>query len=85
VPAASNPALAQQGIASYDRLKTFVQDHHGHDRRYAIDATKIRRDLGWTLKHTFDQGLAKTVRWYLDHRHWCDAVLAGSMSDNDSA
>jgi dTDP-glucose 4,6-dehydratase len=76
-PAASNPVLAQRGIAGYDRLQTFVQDRPGHDRRYAIDASKIRRELGWTPKHTFDQGLAKTVRWYLDHQDWCADGLAG--------
>ena len=58
-------------------LKTFVPDRPGHDRRYAIDATKIRRELGWAPGHTFEDGLEATVRWYLDHRGWCDAVQAG--------
>ena len=58
-------------------LKTFVPDRPGHDRRYAIDATKIRRELGWAPRHTFEDGLETTVRWYLDHRPWCDAVQAG--------
>ena len=58
-------------------LKTFVPDRPGHDRRYAIDATKIRRELGWAPRHTFEDGLEATVRWYLDHRGWCDAVQAG--------
>src|SRR5205809_257138 len=49
-------------------LKTFVPDRPGHDRRYAIDATKIRRELGWAPRHTFEDGLEATVRWYLDHR-----------------
>jgi dTDP-glucose 4,6-dehydratase len=76
-PAASNPSLVRQGISGYLQLKTLVQDRPGHDRRYAIDATKIRQELGWTPQHTFDQGMAKTVRWYLDHRDWCAHVLAG--------
>ncbi len=63
--------------ASHRRLKTFVADRPGHDRRYAIDATKIRRELGWTPRYTFENGLRDTVRWYLDHRDWCDQVQAG--------
>jgi len=59
------------------RLKTFVPDRPGHDRRYAIDATKIRRELGWTPRHTFESGLRETVRWYLEHRDWCAQVQAG--------
>jgi dTDP-glucose 4,6-dehydratase len=58
-------------------LKTFVPDRPGHDRRYAIDATKIRRELGWTPRRTFEAGLEATVRWYVEHRDWCDAVQAG--------
>jgi dTDP-glucose 4,6-dehydratase len=58
-------------------LKTFVPDRPGHDRRYAIDATKIRRELGWAPRRTFEDSLEATVRWYLDHRDWCDAVQAG--------
>jgi dTDP-glucose 4,6-dehydratase len=62
---------------SYHRLKTFVADRPGHDRRYAIDATKIRRELGWRPVHAFEEGLRATVRWYLDHRDWCEQVQAG--------
>jgi len=62
---------------SRTRLKTFVADRPGHDRRYAIDAAKIRRELGWTPRHTFESGLRETVRWYLDHRDWCEQVQAG--------
>ncbi len=58
-------------------LKTFVPDRPGHDRRYAIDATKIRRELGWAPRRTFEDSLEATVRWYLEHRDWCDAVQAG--------
>ena len=75
LPARSNPALL--GAATYHTLKTFVPDRPGHDRRYAIDATKIRTELGWGPRHTFEEGLPTTVRWYLDHREWCVKVQSG--------
>ena len=74
-PAVSNPAL--QGAGSYRALKTFVPDRPGHDRRYAIDASKIRSELGWRVHRPFDAGLRETVRWYLEHRDWCERVSAG--------
>lgn len=77
-PAAKNPRLAERGISSYRELKTFVADRPGHDRRYAIDATKIREELGWEPLHSLETGLATTVQWYLENRDWCDAVQAGS-------
>jgi dTDP-glucose 4,6-dehydratase len=77
MPAARNPALTGRSIASYGALKTFVSDRPGHDRRYAIEASKIRRELGWAPDHDFESGLARTVRWYLDHRDWCRAVQSG--------
>jgi dTDP-glucose 4,6-dehydratase len=77
LPAARNAALTRQGIRSYAELRTFVADRPGHDRRYAIDAAKIRADLGWTPRHSFAEGLAATVRWYLEHLDWCAAVQAG--------
>ena len=58
-------------------LKTFVPDRPGHDRRYAIDASKIRAEIGWTPRHTFETGLHETVRWYLEHREWCEQVQSG--------
>jgi len=73
-PASTNPALVGR---RYHELKTFVPDRPGHDRRYAIDATKIRRELGWSPRHGFEEGLAQTAAWYLDHRDWCDEVQAG--------
>ena len=76
-PAAANPALARQHVTSYRALKTFVPDRPGHDRRYAIDATRIQRELGWKPGHTFEAGLRETVSWYLDHRDWCEAIQAG--------
>ena len=68
---------AQGGPASRKTLKAFVADRPGHDRRYAIDATKIRRELGWAPRHTFEDGLRDTVRWYIEHRDWCGQVQAG--------
>jgi dTDP-glucose 4,6-dehydratase len=57
-----------------ERLVTFVRDRPGHDRRYAIDATKIRRELGWTPAHTFETGLAQTIDWYLGNGGWLASV-----------
>jgi dTDP-glucose 4,6-dehydratase len=60
--------------APHDRLITFVTDRPGHDFRYAIDATKIRNELGWQPSVTLDEGLRRTVRWYLDNRDWWQAI-----------
>jgi dTDP-glucose 4,6-dehydratase len=57
------------------KLITFVKDRPGHDRRYAIDASKMERELGWKPAHTFEQGIRETVRWYLDQQGWVQAVL----------
>lgn len=62
----------------YESLITFVKDRPGHDLRYAIDATKIKNDLGWTPEETFDSGIRKTVEWYLDNLEWCRRVQDGS-------
>jgi dTDP-glucose 4,6-dehydratase len=58
------------------KLITFVKDRPGHDRRYAIDASKIQRELGWTPAHTFERGIRETVQWYLAHQEWVAAVGA---------
>lgn len=63
---------------SYKELITFVKDRPGHDHRYAIDASKIERELGWKPQETFDSGIRKTVQWYLDNRQWWERVLNGS-------
>jgi len=64
----------------HEQLITFVADRPGHDRRYAIDATKIRNELGWTPRETFESGLARTVRWYLDNGEWCSRVTRGQYN-----
>jgi dTDP-glucose 4,6-dehydratase len=61
-----------------ESLIKFVQDRPGHDRRYAIDPTKAKRELGWTPAHTFEKGLEETVRWYVDNARWWDHVLSGA-------
>lgn len=75
-PASKNAALKQRGMTAYSDLLTFVTDRPGHDRRYAIDATKIRTQLGWRPHYTFEHGLAQTVRWYVANRRWCEAIEA---------
>jgi dTDP-glucose 4,6-dehydratase len=65
----------------YSRLITYVTDRPGHDRRYAIDARKIERELGWRPAETFDTGIRKTVQWYLDHPDWVADVQNGSYRD----
>ncbi len=76
VPAAGNPAMQARGLTDYAELKTFVKDRAGHDRRYAIDFSKLRESLGWQPTCDFEAGIRNTVRWYLDHRDWCELVQA---------
>jgi dTDP-glucose 4,6-dehydratase len=65
------------GVQNYRNLITFVKDRPGHDARYAIDASKIERELGWVPEETFESGLHKTVQWYLDNSEWWRRVLSG--------
>lgn len=65
------------GIDKYRDLITFVKDRPGHDARYAIDASKIERELGWVPEETFETGLRKTVKWYLTNSSWWERVLSG--------
>jgi dTDP-glucose 4,6-dehydratase len=64
-----------------ESLITFVKDRAGHDRRYAIDASKIRRELGWEPSETFESGIARTVAWYLDNAGWLAAVTSGEYKN----
>ncbi len=66
---------------SYASQITYIKDRPGHDRRYAIDATKLERELGWRPAETFETGILKTVQWYLDNQAWTDGVLSGSYRD----
>jgi len=66
---------------SYAQQISFVKDRPGHDRRYAIDASKIERELGWRPAETFDTGIRKTIQWYLENPHWVDGVVSGSYRD----
>ncbi|MDG2956245.1 dTDP-glucose 4,6-dehydratase [Bisgaard Taxon 10/6] len=68
------------GITKYEDLITYVADRPGHDVRYAIDATKIGRELGWKPQETFESGIRKTVEWYLTNKKWWSRVLDGSYN-----
>lgn len=62
-------------------LITYVKDRPGHDRRYAIDPTKIHNELGWLPTTTFDEGIQKTIQWYLDHKPWWENIISGEYAD----
>ena len=71
------PGLPHRPCSS---LITFVRDRPGHDRRYAIDASKIRRQLGWSPQQDFESGLELTISWYLDNSWWVDRVASGAYA-----
>ncbi|MDJ0790134.1 MAG: dTDP-glucose 4,6-dehydratase [Myxococcota bacterium] len=77
-PVAGNPAFANAEVDRYEGLKTFVDDRPGHDRRYAIDDTRLREELGWNPSMDLARGMERTVAWYLSHKEWCEAVQSGS-------
>jgi dTDP-glucose 4,6-dehydratase len=70
-----------KSIAELEKLKTFVKDRPGHDRRYAIDFSKIKTELGWSPKHDLESGLKATVRWFLSNRAWVESVRTGAYRD----
>jgi dTDP-glucose 4,6-dehydratase len=73
-PARANAALREAGVSAYAELVRFVEDRPGHDRRYALDAGKLVREIGWQPGHALDEALRATVRWYLANGAWCGAV-----------
>jgi dTDP-glucose 4,6-dehydratase len=81
-PAGENPALLSSGIGrrGYRELITFVGDRPGHDRRYAINCDKIKRELGWKQRYDFSSGLRHTIAWYLKNPDWVKAVRSGEYS-----
>jgi dTDP-glucose 4,6-dehydratase len=76
-PIADNPAFSSSSMSHYKELITFVTDRPGHDVRYAIDASKIERELGWVPEESFETGIRKTVEWYLNNENWWQRVLSG--------
>jgi dTDP-glucose 4,6-dehydratase len=70
-----NDLAPRPGGASHRELITFVPDRPGHDYRYAIDFTKLRTELGWQPRHTFEAGLLLTVKWYVENRAWWEPLL----------
>ena len=70
-----------KGVNFYKNLITYVKDRPGHDVRYAIDASKIQRELGWTPEESFETGLRKTVQWYLDNQEWCLHIQDGTYQN----
>ena len=72
--------VAEQAALDPEKIRstiTYVKDRPGHDRRYAIDCSKLKRELGWKQSHNFDEGLKKTVSWYLSNKAWCERVRSG--------
>ena len=81
-PAAKNQHMKDKGLDRYVDLITHVHDRPGHDRRYAIDAGKIRDELDWQPVHRIDWGITQTVRWYLDNEPWCQAAISQTQQQN---
>ena len=83
MPAAGNDAMRRAGKSAYRDLKVHVPDRLGHDRRYAVDASRIKAELGWAPQKDFGEGLRDTVRWYLDNRVWVQAVQTKSRYERE--
>lgn len=72
--------IENRKVESYKSLITFVQDRPGHDKRYAIDSSKIQKELGWKPEESFNSGLGRTAKWYLDNLDWCEQVMKGKYN-----
>jgi dTDP-glucose 4,6-dehydratase len=70
--------LILKSLGKTEELIKYVEDRLGHDRRYAIDNTKISTELGWTPSYAFEQGIAETIQWYLDNKEWMNDVRSGA-------
>ena len=73
--------LMPHSKGSYANLITYVKDRPGHDRRYAIDPTKITKELGWSPQENFETGIRKTIKWYLKNKNWCERVRSGAYRE----
>ena len=80
-PVWNNEKIVARGLKQYSDLIFFVPDRPGHDRRYAIDSSKVQREIGWKPEVSFEDGLKKTVEWYLDHPTWVEHVKSGEYMD----
>ncbi|MCR5171736.1 MAG: GDP-mannose 4,6-dehydratase, partial [Treponema sp.] len=70
-----------KSVDEVEKTITYVTDRPGHDKRYAIDCSKIKKELGWQRKMTFEQGLEATVNWYLTNNEWVDHILSGDYKN----
>ena len=73
--------LILRELGKPESLITYVQDRPGHDRRYAIDNTKITTELGWKPKYTFEQGIRETIQWYLENQAWVERITSGDYQN----
>jgi dTDP-glucose 4,6-dehydratase len=73
--------LILQNLGKSESLITYVQDRLGHDRRYAIDSAKIQRELNWTPAYTFEQGIAETIKWYVENQQWWKRIISGEYKE----
>ena len=73
--------ILERDEGTSNKLITYVTDRAGHDLRYAIDSTKLKNELGWEPSLQFEEGIEKTVKWYLDNKNWMDRVTSGDYKE----